>query len=122
MRACCHEDSRIDISWFVRTGPEFVDASQRSYNASSRSVHQMGRSVVRIRRGRALAETGCPILMLRTIGGVEAIFTSHNRMHIRLQRRDRAWKIFGLCIVYVSDQIAPNDPSARLEINRAELV
>lgn len=121
MLACFHPDSRVEISWFQGTGPEFVAASERNYAAGSRSMHQMGPTLARVRGDRALAETGCAILVRGVVAGVAASVTSHSRLHERLERRNGEWRLSAMRIVYQQDLMTPLDPSERLALDRGRL-
>jgi hypothetical protein len=116
MLECFHPDSQVEISWFRGSGPDFVEASKRLYRAAV-TFHQMGPSVVRVEADRALADTGCIIVVKGRLGTVEAETTTFARLHERLERRDATWRISGLRIVYLADSIRAGNPSDQLPID-----
>lgn len=111
MRECFHPDSLVELSWFTGTGPEFVRASRRLYDAGNRAIHQMGTTLVRVQGDRALAETGCTLLLRGTIGGSSVLVTVYTRMFARAERRNGNWRISHLRSVYQHDAITPTDPA-----------
>ena len=121
MLSCYHPDSLVDISWFQGTGPQFVAASERVYAAGARSLHQMGPTLARVRGDRALAETGCAIMLHGAVGGVAVTVTSHSRLYERLERRGGRWRLSGLRIAYQHDAMTPLDPSNRLTLDKGRL-
>lgn len=121
MLACFHPDSRVEISWFQGTGPQFVAASERVYAAGARSLHQMGPTLARVRDDRALAETGCAIMLHGAVGGVKVTVTSYSRLYERLEQRDGRWRLSGLRIAYQHDAMAPLDPSDPLTLDKGRL-
>ncbi|MBX3481659.1 MAG: nuclear transport factor 2 family protein [Caulobacter sp.] len=111
MAACYHPDSLVSISWIETSGPEFVAASERAFAAGLRHLHQMAPTLVTLSGDRALAETGCAILLGGRIGGVEVLVTSHARLHARVERRgDGAWRILRLGAVYFQDAMTARIP------------
>lgn len=111
MAACYHPDSVVSISWIETSGPDFVAASERAFASGLRHLHQMAPTLVTLHGDRALAETGCAILLGGVIGGVEVMVTSHARLHARVERRDDGvWRILRLGAVYFEDAIAPRIP------------
>ncbi len=111
MADCYHPDSLVSISWIEASGPEFVEASRRAFAEGVRHLHQMAPSLVRLNGERALAQTGCAILLSGRVGEVEANVTSHARLFARAEKREGQWRLSGFRALYFQDALAPQDPS-----------
>ena len=111
MADCYHSDSLVSISWIEASGPEFVEASRRAFAEGVRHVHQMAPTLVKLNGGRALAQTGCAILLAGRVGEVEVNVTSHARLYARAERQDGRWRLSGFRAMYFQDAIAPKDPT-----------
>ena len=110
LAACYHPDSLVSISWIETTGPEFVEASKKAFAAGVRHLHQMAPSIVTLNGDRALAESGCAILLPGRVGDVAVTVTSQARLHVRAERREGRWGIVGLRPVYFIDSVAAQVP------------
>ena len=121
MRECFHPDSLVELSWFQGTGPEFVRASQRLYEAGTRAVHQMGMTLARVNQNRALAETGCTLLLRGNMGGAAVLVTVYTRMFARAERREGGWRIANLRSVYQYDTLTSEDPAHPPVLERERL-
>lgn len=121
LAACWWPDSLVSISWIECTGPEFVEASRKSFAAGVRHVHQMAPSLVTLNGDRALGDTGCAILLPGRIGDAEVIVTSHARLFTRAERRAGEWRLTALRPLYFLDSVAARDPAQPVFIDRARL-
>lgn len=122
MAACFHADSRVSLSWIETDGPAFVEASRAAFAAGVRHLHQMSPTLVRLNGDRALAETGCVILLPGAIGGVAVTVTCQARLFARAERRaDRIWRIAALRPHYFRDGIATELPGQALRLDTARL-
>lgn len=111
MAACFHPDSRVSLSWIDTTGPAFVEASRASFAAGVRHLHQMSPTLVSLNGDRAVAETGCVILLPGAIGGVAVTVTCQARLFARVERRDGGdWRIAALRPHYFRDSIGADLP------------
>ena len=75
MAACYWPKSVVSISWINCSGPEFVEASKTAFAEGVRHVHQMSPCIVTLKGDKALAETGCTILLGGRVGGVAVSVT-----------------------------------------------
>lgn len=116
-----HLDSVVDVSWFHGSGPDFVAASRRLYEAGRHSAHQMGPTLVTLNGDRALAQTPCAVVVRAQLGGTEVEVTTHARLHECVERRAGGWRIARMGIVYLRDGLAVVNPSARIELDTAKL-
>lgn len=107
--ACYHKDSVVSISWIECSGPEFVEASKAAFARGIRHLHQMAPTIVNLNGDRALAETGCAILLGGTIGGVVVTVTSQARLFARIERRG-VWRIARFSALYFQDALASDTP------------
>lgn len=122
MRAAYHDDSIVDLSWFIGSGPEFVIASRRRFLDTKRhSAHIMGSTLVSVKGSRALAQTTCAVCVRTLLHGVEVEITAHSRLHERLEKRDGIWRLSRLGIVYLRDILSLVNPASKLEIDNTRL-
>jgi hypothetical protein len=111
MLDCYHEDSRVYLSWFDGTAAGFVDASRKmGEEPGGHAIHELGPTLVTVRGDRALADTGCAILMRRMFGGVECDLTSYCRHRSRVERLDGTWRLRTLAGVYEKNTLVPVVP------------
>ena len=118
---CYHPDSVVSISWIECSGPEFVAASQRAFAAGVRHLHQMSPSIVTLAGDRALAETGCAILLGGLVGGVKVTVKTQARLFARVERRDGEWRIARLSALYFQDAMASDTPGRVPALDEARL-
>lgn len=122
MAACYHPDSTVSLSWLETSGPAFVEASRAAFAAGVRHLHQMSPTLVRLAGDRALAETGCVILLPGSVGGVAVTVTCQARLYARVERRDgRHWRILGLRPHYFRDTMAADLPGPAPDLDRERL-
>jgi hypothetical protein len=126
MAACFHPDSRVSLSWIETTGPAFVEASRAAFAAGVRHLHQMSPTLVSLNGDRALAETGCAILLPGAIEGVAVTVTCQARLFARVERRterggDGVWRIAALRPHYFRDAIAADLPGQGPVLDPARL-
>lgn len=107
-----HPDSRVSVSWFDGTAAEFVEASRRMVaKPGGGSIHQVGVTLVELSGARALADTGCAILIRCVLEGVECDLTAYCRHRSRVERRDGRWRLCTLIGVYQKDTLVPVNPN-----------
>lgn len=108
MADCYHPDgSRVFLSWFDGDAATFIAASKAmGEEPGGHVVHSLGPTLVRVDGDRALAETGCTILMRRMVGGVECDLTSYCRHHSRVERYHGGWRLRTLVGVYEKNTLA----------------
>lgn len=122
MAACYHPDAVVSLSWIETTGPEFVAASERAFAAGVRHLHEMAPSLVTLNGDRALAETGCTVLLGGMIADVPVGVGARTRLHARVERRgDRTWRIAGLRVVYFEDALTLKEPGHSLRLDPVRL-
>ena len=122
MAGCFHPDSRVSLSWIETTGPAFVEASRAAFAAGVRHLHQMSPTLVRLNGARALAETGCVVILPGVIGGVAVTVSCQARLFACAERRaDGAWRIAALRPHYIRDTIAADLPGEVPVLDRARL-
>ncbi len=102
LAACYHPDSTVSISWIETTGPDFVTASKAAFANGIRHLHRMSPSLVTLNGDRALAETGCVILLPGTIVGTPVTVTADARLFVRAEKRG-VWRINRLAGLYLLD-------------------
>lgn len=113
MAACFHPDSTVSLSWLETSGPAFVEASRAAFAAGVRHLHQMAPTLVRLNGDRALAESGCVILLPGAVGDVAVTVSCQARLYARVERcADRDWRILALRPYYFRDAMAADLPGA----------
>jgi len=118
---CYNPDSYVDISWFKGTGAAFAAASEKMAGGGLRTFHQMGPTIVKIKRNRALTETGCAIHLLVEVDRVEVDVIGHARLYARVERQPSDWLLSGFRVVYIQDLLVPLDPTHVPKIDSAVL-
>lgn len=122
LRDCFHDDSHVRVSWFDGTGAEFAEQSQRMVaKPGGGSIHQVGTSVVSVNGDRALADTGCVILIRAQIHGVECDVATYCRHRSRVERLDGVWRLRTLYATYQKDTLTPTNPTDVPSLDRARL-
>lgn len=116
MRDCFHPDSRVRISWFTGTGPEFVDRSIDMAQRGVRATHRLGPVGVRLNGERAVASLGATIDLPGELDGVEVFLSSHARFLFRAERRDGIWRLAGFEAFYLRDELQPTLPGQALTV------
>ena len=102
MAACYHADSTVSISWIETTGPDFVTASKAAFANGIRHLHRMSPTLVTLAGDRALAETGCVILLPGKIGDVPVTVSADARLFARAEKRG-VWRLSRLAGLYLTD-------------------
>lgn len=105
MSACYHADSTVSISWIETTGPDFVTASKAAFANGIRHLHRMSPTLVTLNGERALAETGCVIVLPGAISGTPVTVTADARLFVRAEKRG-VWRISRLAALYLADSWA----------------
>lgn len=122
MHAAYAADSLVDISWYRGSGAGFVEASAKHYDSGARSLHQIGPSLIELEAERALADTGCAVVIIgAALHGAEVNVISHARMRNRLVREAGQWRIAGLRVIYQYDMFVPVNPSDQLQVDGDKL-
>lgn len=119
LSACYHPDSTVSISWIETSGPDFVAASKAAFANGIRHLHRMSPSIVTLNGKRALAETGCVILLPGKVGDAGVTVTADARLFVRAEKRG-VWRISRLAALYLSDSWA-FEPGVTPQIDRARL-
>lgn len=123
LRTLYHPDCLVRLGWFVGTGDEYVEASRR-LDANKKGWHIMHvthPTLVRVQGDRAIAETSTFIIRRTELAGVLVDVTIYCQLYSRVERRDGAWKILTLDVVYEKDTAVPVYASDCLELDRKEL-
>jgi len=114
-------DSYVDISWYQGSGAGFVAASEQHYDTGARSLHQLGPSLIEIQGDRAIADTGCAVIIPTLVHGKDVTVISYARMRNRLKLTERCWLIAGLRVIYQHDMFIPANPSETIAIDGEKL-
>jgi hypothetical protein len=121
MAACYGPHSIVAISWITSSGPEFVEASKAAFAAGVRHIHQLSPTLVTLGEDKALAETGCVILLPGVIDGVEVTVACQARLHARCVRVGDEWRLEALTGAYYGDALTVRGAGPPPELDPARL-
>lgn len=109
--------SWMTATWFQGTGPDFVEASRRGFEAGVNILHFLGGHTSDIAGDRAVAQTRMTINQRAEVHGAEVDVVCFGRFHDFLARHDGAWKLVRRQPVYEKDRMDPVDPAARVQLD-----
>ncbi|MFC0040065.1 nuclear transport factor 2 family protein [Actinomadura rayongensis] len=120
MAQAYHGESWVRLAWFEGTGAEFVEAS-RSGGRGGTTRHRLSPSVVCVRGGRAVAETGVLVETRTAHSGIAVDLTVACRYLTLLRRDGGIWRISRVETICERDAIAPVMPGEVLEMDPQRL-
>jgi len=121
MRDCFHPDSRVRLSWFNGSGPDFVTGSIDMAKRGMFAKHRLAPILVTLASNRAVASLTAIIDIPRVIDGIDLILSAHGRFIYRAERRDDAWRIFSFDCIYMRDELTPVILGQTISIDPAEV-
>jgi hypothetical protein len=121
MRDCFHPDSKVKLSWFDGSGPDFVEGSIDMANRGMFAKHRLAPILVDLAGDRAVASLTAIIDIPRVIDGVDLILSAHGRFIYRAERRDDVWRIFSFDCIYTRDELTPAVLGQSISIDPAEV-
>jgi hypothetical protein len=121
MLACFAPDSRVRLSWFDGSGPEFVEASRAMAERGDQALHRLGPPVVEMVGERALVEMSAVIEVRTNLGDVEVDLASAARLYYRVERRGGRWLVVALDPVYERDTLTPAHPGVALAVGPSDV-
>jgi hypothetical protein len=121
MDAAFHPEAKLGGFWFIGTATEFIESSKQSFAAGVRQSHLIGPLDIRINGDRALAEFNMFIRSHMKFKGVDAVSHTSVRAYDRLERRDGAWRILEMNVVYQNADTQAVNAWETLSIDRAVL-
>lgn len=121
MRDCFHPDSRVRLSWFTGSGPDFVTGSIDMARRRVLAKHRLAPVLVRLGGDRAVASLSAIIDIPVTLSGTEVQLSSHARMLYRVERRAGRWRISGFDAVYLRDELSATIPGQPVPVSAAQL-
>jgi SnoaL-like domain len=122
MRRCFHLDSKVRLSWFTGSGPDFVAGSIDMARRGVLAKHRLGPVRVQRNGDRALASFVGAIDIPATINGVALMLTSLARFLYRATRRDGRWGISGFDAIYLRDELQAVVPGQTVPVTPAQVV
>jgi len=120
MRDCFHPDSRVKLSWFDGSGPDFVTGSIGMAKRGMFAKHRVAPVLVTLAGDRAIASLTAIIDIPRVIDGVDLMLSAHGRFIYRTERRDNVWRIFSFDCIYMRDELTPAVLGQTVSIDPAE--
>lgn len=121
MRDCFHPDSRVRISWFNGSGPDFVEGSIDMAQRGMLAKHRLAPVLVTLSGDRALASLTAIIDIPQTINGIDMVLSAHGRFIYRAERRDNVWRLYSFDCIYMRDELNPAVPGQSIHIDPAEV-
>ena len=118
-----HPDSQIKVGWFVGSGAEYAQASQRMESGKGgwQIRHITHPTMVRVYGDRAIAETTTLIIRRARLDDVLVDVTIYCQLYSRVERRDGIWRILTIDVIYEKDTAVPVYASDVLPFKREEL-
>lgn len=107
MLDCFHPDSRINISWFQGSGPDFVEASKGMVQRGMLAKHRLGPVLVTLNADRAVASLSGIIDIPTVIDDIELTLSAHCLLLYRAEKRDEVWRIAYFECIYRRDEFIP---------------
>lgn len=117
MEGCFHPDSRVDLSWFSGSGPDFVSGSKAMAARGVRTAHRVSAPVGYVSAARAVVEAPVAIDVRFLIDDVEAELVSYTRLLYRAELRHDQWRIAALTAIYERDTLTPVIPGTALRLD-----
>ncbi|MDC0598306.1 nuclear transport factor 2 family protein [Gammaproteobacteria bacterium] len=107
MLDCFHSDSRVNITWFQGTGPDFVEASKGMVERGMLAKHRLGPILVTLNTDRAVASLSAIIDVPTLIDDVELMLSAHCLMFYGVEKRANNWRIASFEGIYRRDEFTP---------------
>lgn len=121
MRDCFHPDSRVRLSWFTGSGPDFVTGSIDMARRGMLAKHRLGPVRVQLKGDRALASLVGAIDIPATVDGIELQLSSLARFLYRAERREGRWRLKSFDAIYLRDELHPAVPGQAVPVTAAQV-
>jgi hypothetical protein len=121
MRDCFHPDSKVKLSWFDGSGPEFVEGSIDMAKRGMFARHRVAPILVTLAADRAVASLTAIIDIPRAIDGIDLMLSAHGRFIYRVERRNEVWRIYSFDCIYMRDELTPAIPGQPVSMEPAEV-
>jgi hypothetical protein len=116
MRDCFHPDSKVRITWFTGSGPDFVAGSIDMARRGVLAKHRLGPVLVALNGERAVATLGGIIDIPVRVHDVPAILSAYGRFLYRVERRAGQWRLMSFECIYQRDELTPAIPGQTLVV------
>jgi SnoaL-like domain len=117
MRDCFHDDSVVRLSWINASGPEFVRRSKEMAERNVKASHRLGPIFVTLAGDRAIAQLRAIIDIPFTLNGTDVMVSSHVLLLFRAERRQGMWRLSGLDLIYLRDEMTPVLPGQTIAVD-----
>ena len=117
MRDCFYDDSVVRLSWINASGPEFVRRSKEMAERNVKASHRLGPIFVTLAGDRAIAQLGAIIDIPFTLNGTDVMVSSHVLLLFRAERRQGMWRLAGLDLIYLRDEMTPVLPGQTIAVD-----
>jgi hypothetical protein len=121
MGACFHPDSRVRISWFRGSGPEFVTASEDMARRKLFAKHRLSPIRVALSGDRAIATCPAVIDIQVRLNGTDMTLSTYARFVYGTERRKGRWGIVSFDAIYMRDELTPAIPGQTVALEETEL-
>ena len=120
-RSVWHDDGVMMATWFQGVADEFIRVSREGWDRGVSILHFLGGSAVDLQGQRAVAQTKMTISQRASVHAVLVDVVCTGRFYDFLEKRDGRWAIVLRQPIYEKDRMDPVSPSARLELDPAQL-
>ena len=120
-RSVWHDDGVMMATWFQGVAAEFIRVSREGWDRGVSILHFLGGSAVDLQGQRAVAQTKMTISQRASVHAVLVDVVCTGRFYDFLEKRDGRWAIVLRQPIYEKDRMDPVSPSARLELDPAQL-
>ena len=121
LEACYTADSRVRVTWFKGTGPEFAKASVTQARGRFSARHLTWPMDARIEGDRAVVESDSIIQIRAARDGVEFDLETSCRFLSWARRTEAGWKMVTFDCIYFKDTLTPVNLSERQPVDWAAL-
>ena len=116
-----HEGGVMMATWFQGPAPEFIRVTKEGWARGVSILHFLGGSSIDLAGDRAVAQTKMTISQRGAVHGVLCDVVCTGRFFDFIEKRRGRWGLVLRQPIYEKDRVDPVDPSARLELDAAQL-
>jgi SnoaL-like domain len=120
-RTVWHNDGVMMATWFQGPFEDFIRVTVEGWDKGVSILHFLGGSSVDVAGHRAIAQTKMTISQRGLVDGVLCDVVCTGRFYDFFEKRAERWGLVHRQPIYEKDRVDPIDPSAKLQMDAAEL-